>query len=249
MILSIAPEVHVIDITHGISPQDILRAAIVLAQSVQFVPLAAHLAVVDPGVGSSRLPVIIETRDGSSLVGPDNGLLTLAAEKLGGAVTCYTIANPDLALPRPSRTFQGRDVFAPAAAHVARGVALETFGPQLAYESLVSLTLPKARRHGEHLHGTVLLADRFGNLQLNLTPAQLAEVGLSVGSLLEVQLEGRRTLVRYGETFISVPEGEPVLTEDSHGRLALAVNRGSAADRLGAAVGSSVIMGPPGSAH
>jgi S-adenosyl-L-methionine hydrolase (adenosine-forming) len=242
-----APEARVIDITHGIKPQDVLEGAMVLAQSVQYMPTAVHLAVVDPGVGSDRLPVIISTKDGSLLVGPDNGLLILAADRLGGARSCQKIENPAYMLPAVSKSFHGRDVFAPAAAHLALGVAPAEFGGELPLEELVRLTIPEARRHDDHYHAMVLHVDRFGNLQLNVTPKELADLGLTPGSLLEARVEGHRSMVAYESAYSAVTVGDLVVTEDSYGLLAVAVNRGNAAERLGAVLGSSVIIGPPGS--
>lgn len=243
----IAPEVEIIDITHGIRPQSVREGAMVLAQAVGYMPEAVHLAIVDPGVGSGRLPIIVQSEKGACLVGPDNGLLPMAAAKLGGATSCRKIENPDLMLPDPSKTFQGRDVFGPAAAHLARGVVPEEFGPEVPVDSLVALAVPEPRRHDDHFHSVVLHVDRFGNLQLNLTPEELRVIGLAPGSMLEVRVEGHRRLVPYGETFSSVPVGEVVVTEDSYRLLALAINQGSAAGEFGALLGSSVVVGPPGS--
>lgn len=247
VIRKVAPLVEIIDITHGISAQNVREGAMVLAQAVPYMPAAVHLAIVDPGVGSGRMPLVIETPGGSLLVGPDNGLLTLAAEKLGGTLTARMIDNPRVMLSEVSRTFQGRDIFAPAAAHLAGGLPLEEFGPEVAVESLVALSVPQPRLHDDHFHGEVLHVDRFGNLQLNVTPSALLQIGLSFGSMLEVRVEGHRSLVLYGETFASVPSGEVLVTEDSYRLLVIAVNRGSAKERFGAALGSSVIIGPPGS--
>ncbi|MCA1839280.1 MAG: S-adenosyl-l-methionine hydroxide adenosyltransferase family protein [Actinomycetota bacterium] len=247
VIKRIAPQVEVIDITHGIKPQSVREGAMVFAQAIKYMPLGVHLAIVDPGVGSERLPVIIETGDGSFLVGPDNGLLTAACASLDGAKTCRKITNPRLMLPNPSRTFQGRDIFAPAAAHLANGIDPADFGDEVAVESLIGLTVPEPRRHDDHFHATVLHIDRFGNLQLNLHPSQMIEMGLAPGEMMEVRLEGHRSLVTYGLAFASVGQGEFVVIEDSHGLIAVSVNHGSAADRLGAELGSSVIIGPPGS--
>lgn len=247
VIRRIAPEVGIIDITHGIRAQDVREGAMVLAQSVRYMPKAVHLAIVDPGVGSGRLPIIIETGDGSCLVGPDNGLLVKAVEKLGGAKGSWKIENPDFMLPDPSRTFQGRDIFAPAAAHLTLGVAPTEFGEEVALETLVGLEIPGPRLHDDHFHAVILHVDRFGNLQLNVTAEEFGNIGLAPGSLLELRLEGHRRLVPYGETYSSVPPGEVVVTEDSYHLLAIGINRGSAADRFGAQLGTSVILGPPGS--
>lgn len=247
VIRKIAPRVEIIDVTHGIQAQNVREGAMVLAQAVSYMPKGVHLAIVDPAVGSGRLPIAIETGDGSVMVGPDNGLLTLAAKALGGGVSAKKIDNPAVMLPEVSKTFQGRDIFAPTAAHLARGVPLEEVGPELAVNSLVALEMPEPRRHDDHFHAEVLHVDRFGNLQLNVSPATLSELGLGPSSMLEVRVEGHRSMLSYGETFAAAPPGELVVVEDSYHLLAIAVNRGSASEHFNAALGSSVIIGPPGS--
>lgn len=245
VILRIAPGAVVTDITHGIPPQDVHAGAIVLARAVPYLPRGVHLAVVDPGVGSGRLPILVVAADGSVLVGPDNGLLLPAAGRLGGVLAAHHIDNPDLVLPNPSRTFHGRDIFAPAAAHLAVGTEPAAFGPALNTEALVQVLIPPARRHGNHFHGKVQHVDGFGNLQLNIPARDLVETGLRPGTLLEVRLEGRRILVPYRETYASVERGQLVAAEDSDGLLSIAVSHGRALDMLGAPVGAPVIVGPP----
>jgi S-adenosyl-L-methionine hydrolase (adenosine-forming) len=246
VMLRIAPEVRLIDVCHGIRPQNIGEGASVLAQAVPYLPAGVHLAVVDPGVGAGRLPIAVETADGSWLVGPDNGLLIPAAARLGGATSARKLENPALRSPHPSRTFHGRDIFAPAAAHLARGVPPEEFGEELAVDSLVSLRVAVPRLHDGHFHAAVTHVDRFGNLSINVDAVAAAGAGITVGTLLEVGVEGHRILVPFGEAFSSVAPAEPVVTEDSHGQLAVCVNLGSAADRFGASLGSKVLIGPAG---
>src|SRR5690349_764796 len=130
-----APEAEIIDVTHGIPPQAILQGALVLANTLPYMPVGVHLAVVDPGVGGGRRAVALRDRDGRLFVGPDNGLLLPAAER-AGIDEVRELANPEYALESISRTFHGRDLFAPAAAHLANGVALEELGPSLAAEGL-----------------------------------------------------------------------------------------------------------------
>jgi S-adenosyl-L-methionine hydrolase (adenosine-forming) len=247
VMLRIAPEVTVIDVCHGIRPQNIAEGASVLAQAVPYLPTGVHLAIVDPGVGSGRLPIAVQAADGSWLVGPDNGLLIPAAARLGGATSVRKLENPELRAPHPSRTFHGRDVFAPAAAHLARGVPPEELGGELPVERCVSLRVAVPRLHDGHFHAAVTKVDRFGNLSLNVDAVVAAEVGIVVGTLLDVGVEGHRLLIPFGEAFGSVAPAEPVVTEDSHGQLAVSVNLGSAADRFGASLGSKVLIGPAGS--
>src|SRR5207244_8057833 len=136
------------------------------------------LAIVDPGVGSGRFPVAVQAADGSWLVGPDNGLLVPAAARLGGATSARKLENPELRAPNPSRTFHGRDVFAPAAAHLARGVALEELGPQLDPSSLVRLVVPEPSVEPGRIRATVLTVDGYGSAGLNLQRDDLARADL-----------------------------------------------------------------------
>ena len=245
VILRIAPEATVIDVTHGIRPQDVHEGALVLARSVRYLPVGVHLAVVDPGVGSRRLPVAVAAADGSVLVGPDNGLLLPAAARLGGVTAAYTIENPAVMLPNPSKTFHGRDIFAPAAAHLALGMDLCDLGRSVPPEALIQVVIPPARRHHDHFHGKVQHVDRFGNLQLNIPGSELVAAGLTVGTLLEVRIEGHRILVPFQDSYAAVERGQLVAAEDSDGLVSLAVSHGSALETLGASVGASVIVGPP----
>ena len=247
VMLRIAPEVTVIDVCHGIRPQNITEGASVLAQAVPHLPVGVHLAIVDPGVGSGRLPIAVQAADGSWLVGPDNGLLVPAAARLGGATSARKLENPELRAPNPSRTFHGRDIFAPAAAHLARGVPPEELGGELPLERLVTLRVAVPRLHDGHFHAAVISVDRFGNLGTNVGATPAAEAGMVIGCLLEVGVEGHRFIAPYGETFASVAAGDTVVTEDSHGLLALCVNQSSAAERFGASLGSKVLIGPIGS--
>src|SRR5712692_1183435 len=125
VIKRIAPEVEIIDITHGISPQAVLQGALTLANTLPFMPAGVHLAVVDPGVGGSRRALVLRDAQGRVYVGPDNGLLIPAAEKLGGIAEAHELANPEYALESVSRTFHGRDLFSPAAAHLAPGSRID----------------------------------------------------------------------------------------------------------------------------
>src|SRR2546430_4932278 len=143
VIKTIAPSAEIIDVTHGIPPQAVLQGALVLAATLPYMPVGVHLAVVDPGVGSARRPLALRDQEGHVFVGPDNGLLMPAAEAGGGIVAAHELVNPEYALQPVSRTFHGRDLFAPAAAHLALGVPLAELGPPLDPEVLVRLRLPE----------------------------------------------------------------------------------------------------------
>src|SRR5437763_10543664 len=169
VIAGIAPDVRVIDITHGIRPGRVLQGALMLANTLAYMPIGVHLAVVDPGVGGQRRPLALEDASGRRYVGPDNGLLLPAAERYGGVVAAHELANPAYALEVVSRTFHGRDLFSPAAAHLALGVPLGELGPPIDPDALIHLDIPQPEVGATRIHSTGLSIDRFGNVQLNLT--------------------------------------------------------------------------------
>ncbi len=244
VMMRVAPHLRVVDVHHNILRQSIRHGAIVLQQSIRYLPDAVHLAVVDPSVGSHRRALAIESGDGQIFVGPDNGLLLPAVEERGGIRKATEITDERYLLVPVSRTFQGRDVFAPAAAHLANGVALEDLGPAVEPSALIRLELPQAWMHDDHLHAEVLQVDRFGNLQLNFGRTDLSKLEVADGQPLEVRMEGHRISVPWGGTFSDVTPGDFVLIEDSYGYLSLAVNNGDAAARLRARAGSTTIVGP-----
>jgi S-adenosyl-L-methionine hydrolase (adenosine-forming) len=236
----IAPEVQIIDITHGIEPQQVLQGALVLANTLTYMPVGVHLAVVDPGVGGARRPLALRDREGRLYVGPDNGLLVPAAEAGGGIEAAHELANPEYALQPVSRTFHGRDLFAPAAAHMAMGVGLDRLGPPLDPELLVRLTLPEPSLDAPEIRATALYVDRFGNVQLNLDADQLERVGAVPGSRVELRLDETRRAAVVARTFSDVAPGDAVLYEDSNGNVAIAISRGNAAEALDLRAGETV---------
>jgi len=238
----IAPEVEIIDVTHGIAPQDVQMGAMVLSQAVPFLPAAVHLAIVDPGVGTKRRGVVIDTKEGPLLVGPDNGILWLAAEALGGAVVAHEITNDALQLVPVSRTFHGRDVFAPVAAHLALGLPPEEVGPDVPLEDLARVTLSRSRVDDDHVHGHIVMTDHFGNLGLNIQRADLEGAGILLGDVLELRMGGKTWETKYCEAFAEVPVGRVAVLEDAHHHISIAVNCGSARQILEARRGDPVIL-------
>ena len=239
VIKGIAPDAQVIDITHGIPPQRVLQGALVLRNTVEYMPVGVHLAVVDPGVGSSRRPLVLRDAEGRLYVGPDNGLLVPAAERAGIAAA-HELANPQYALETVSRTFHGRDLFAPAAAHLALGIPPEELGPPLGADALVRLDLPEPTIDEGIADATVLYVDRFGNVQLNLTRSDLDRVGVVPGTRLELAVGGERYFATAARTFGDARPGEIVIYEDSYRNVALAINRGSAAQMFAVDAGQPV---------
>jgi S-adenosyl-L-methionine hydrolase (adenosine-forming) len=230
----------VIDITHGIAPHNVLQGALVLASTLPFMPEGIHLAVVDPGVGSDRRAIALRGSDGRLYVGPDNGLLAYAADKLGGVEEAVELANADYRLEPVAHTFHGRDVFAPAAAHLATGVELGDLGPAVAAADLVRIDVPEPSIGKRRIRATVLYVDRFGNIQLNLTRDDLAKVGIEAGSRLEIEVGFERYYAVAARTFAEVKGGDIVLYEDSYWNISLAINRGSAAEMFGVGPGDEL---------
>ena len=240
VIARIAPDVRVIDITHGIKPGRVLQGALMLANTVGYMPPGVHLAVVDPGVGGQRRPLALRDGDGRLYVGPDNGLLLPAADRFGGVAEAVELANPEYALAHVSRTFHGRDLFSPAAAHLALGVPLGDLGPPLDPDALVRLDVPAAEVGGRRIRATVLAVDRFGNAALNLTRDELERAGIVPGTRVEVEAGGNRFYAVTARTFADAREGDLLLYEDSYRNVAVAVSRGSAAGLLGLDEGSKL---------
>ncbi len=243
VIRQIAPEVRVIDITHGIPPHDVRAGGLALARAAQYLAPGVVLAVVDPGVGTRRRPVAVEVGDGSSvLVGPDNGLLAPAVGLCGGATRAVELANEDYRLPTVGGTFDGRDVFAPAAAHLCNGVPLTDLGPEVDPATLLPGVLPVAHLDGDELVTEVLWIDRFGNVQLDVGPDEIASLG---DEFRLVRGGDSRTVVRV-DAFGEIPSGRVGALVDSSGLVALAVARGSAATVLGVAEGDEIRLAPLG---
>jgi S-adenosylmethionine hydrolase len=239
VIKRIAPDAQIIDITHGIPPTRILQGALVLANTIAYMPVGVHLAVVDPGVGGSRRPLALRDAEGRLYVGPDNGLLVPAADR-AGIDAAHELANPAYALESVSRTFHGRDLFAPAAAHLARGVPVEELGPPLAPDALVRLDLPHPDIGESRIDATALYVDSFGNIALNLTRDDVEGVGIVPGTQVELELAGERYYAVAARTFADARAGDIILYEDSYRNMSLAINRGSAGQLLHARPGQTV---------
>ena len=236
----IAPDVEVVDITHGIPPQDVLHGALTLANTLPFMPPGVHLAVVDPGVGGSRRALALRDNEGRLHVGPDNGLLIPAAEKFGGIAEAHELTNPAYALESVSRTFHGRDLFSPAAAHLALGVDLAELGPPIAADALARLDLPQPEIGASRIRCTVLAIDRFGNVQLNLDRSHSDEAGIVPGTRIELQVGSERYFAVAARTFADARPGDLILYEDSYRNLSIAINGGSAASMFNIAEGDDV---------
>jgi S-adenosylmethionine hydrolase len=251
VIRDLAPHVTVLDLTHEIPPYDVRAGALALARCIGYVPSGVVLAVVDPGVGTDRRAVAIEVAGGAGvLVGPDNGLLASAVAMAGGAERAVELTNPEYQLDSPGATFAGRDVFAPAAAHLCNGVDLEELGPLVDPALLLPGTIPLPRHEGDAMVAEVLWVDRFGNCQLNLGPDELDELG-GQGDHVELRL-GDPThptgvvtrAAQRATSFAGIPGGGIGLVLDSYGMLAVCLDQRSAAEELGLGPGDQVTITP-----
>jgi S-adenosylmethionine hydrolase len=245
VIATICPDAEVIDITHGIPRHHVRAGALVLRGALPYLPAGPVLAVVDPEVGAERRAVAVRAGDGRLLVGPDNGLLSLAADACGGVSEAVDIARSRFRLEPVSATFHGRDIFAPVAARLAAGVALGDCGEPLDSGGLVRVDLPRPRLEDGALVTRAVYVDRFGNIALEVEHHELAGTGLKLGRAASIAVGGDvRHEAHYALTFADVAPGELLLYEDSNRRLALAISRGNAAATLGIAVDDELRIAP-----
>jgi len=245
VILSINPEASILDISHHIPPFDIGKGAFVLAAALPNLPVGVHLAVVDPGVGTRRLAVALACERGDFLVGPDNGLLVPAGERLGGITRAYFLEDSDFFRHPVHPTFHARDIFAPVAAHLSLGVDPSEIGVSMDAGDLVPAPWGKAKEGEGAVYATVIDVDRFGSLRLNAYPEQVRGLGWRLGDKVLLGMgegEVRASLV---STFGDVEAGEALLFEDSSGVLAAGVSGGSLAARTGSRPGDTVIIYGP----
>jgi S-adenosylmethionine hydrolase len=239
VILSIANDVRIVDVSHSIQPQDIEEGAYVLYSALPYFREGVHVGVIDPEVGTDRKGVIVDCGE-HYLVGPDNGLLMPAARKLG-LKKVISIENPEHMLENVSSTFHGRDVFAPVAAHLSLGVDPEDIGSVL--DEWVDLDFGVYRARGKELKGSILHMDSFGNLITNI-PAEAIMEKYAFGTKAEVRIAGKRVSAPFLATYSEVDKRGILLTISSSGFLEVAMNRGSAASELGAKRGSEIQISP-----
>ncbi len=240
----IEPELRIIDITHGIRRYSVRQGALVLRNTLPYMPLGVHVAVVDPQVGTERRGLALRTGDGRILVGPDNGLLSLAWQRCGGVELVVDITRSPHRLEPVSATFHGRDIFAPVAAHLAAGAELADAGDPLDPASLTTVELPEPRHEAGGLVAHALVVDRFGNAGLNVDHNGLAGTGITLGETIEIETGGERYLAKYAHTFADVTPGELLVYEDAYRTLAVAINRGDAASTLGIRPDAEVRLRP-----
>ncbi len=252
VIRAIAPTAKVIDVSHGVAPHDIRAGSLVLARSIQYLPPGVVLAVVDPGVGTSRRALAVEVggadgggdgpNDRSVLIGPDNGLLAPAVALAGGARRAVALTNDEWHLAAPGPTFAGRDIFGPAAAHLCAGVELDELGDPVDPFTLVPGLIPLSREEKGGVEGEVLWVDRFGNAQLNIGPDEIE----AMGSPIVVRIGERIRSAARVASFAELSTGQVGLVVDSYGLLAVALDQRSAAAELALGPGDLVRLEPTG---
>jgi S-adenosylmethionine hydrolase len=239
VILGICPNAVILDITHEIAKFNIRMGAYVLASAVPYFPEGSiHVAVVDPGVGTRRCPIVIQTTQ-SFFVGPDNGLLVLAAEKQG-IIRIHELTNPRFMLPKVSHTFHGRDIFAPAAAHLMNGVKPEKFGLEI--RKAVQPEFAKVTQRNGVLVGEVLHVDGFGNIITNINEKEVAQS--RVKDAVSVELPTCKLKLKLCEAYGKTGPQEPLALIGSHGFLEIAINQGNAAERFKTKAGDKVTVSP-----
>lgn len=243
VIARVCPNARVIDITHGVDRHDVRAGALILHGALPYLPVGVHLAVVDPDVGAERRAVALRLADDNLLVGPDNGLLSLAAERAGGVIEAVDIAHSPFRLEPVSATFHGRDIFAPVAARLADGVPLAGAGEACDPDGLVRLSLPRPRVQDGVLLAHAVYIDRFGNVGLDVEHEDLSRLGLKLGHPVELETGSLRTRATYVRTFADVGTGELMVYEDAYRRLSLAVSHGSAAERLSLGIDDELRVG------
>jgi S-adenosylmethionine hydrolase len=244
VIADMAPHVRVIDLTHGIAPFDVRAGSLALARAVQYVPAGIVIAVVDPGVGSTRRAIAVEVAGGKGIfLGPDNGLLASGIAMAGGADRAFELTNTELHLDAPGATFAGRDVFAPVAAFLANGGAIEEVGREIDTASVMPGLVPVASdeshpTYGDGLRTEVTWVDAFGNCQLNVGPEDVQHFGPVLRLVVGEDVRSARIVSHYAD----IDGGAIGAVVDSYGMLALSVDRGSAAEALRLSAGDAVLV-------
>ncbi len=238
-ILSIFTNAVIVDIAHDVAKFNIRMGAYVLASAVPYFPKGSvHVAVVDPGVGTQRRPIVMQTTRGF-FVGPDNGLIVLAAEKQG-VTSVHELTNPRFMLPKVSNTFYGRDVFAPAAAHLLNGVKPAEFGPEI--PEAVKPEFARVTRRNGVLVGEVLHVDGFGNIITNISEKEVAQS--HVTDAVSVELTSCKLKLKFCKAYGETKPHEPLVLIGSHDFLEIALNQGNAAEKFKTQAGDKVTISP-----
>lgn len=238
-VLGVCPDASVVHLTHGITPYSIIEGARQM-ECVTTIPKGVHVCVVDPGVGSDRLSMVLDVPGVGYLVGPDNGVLIPAAKKAGGIRDARSIENKSLIRHPTSTTFHGRDVFSSVAGHLARGVPFEEVGSRLDAATLVPAPYADAVFERDHIRAKIIHINRYGNCILNISEDVIYDESLKAHYYRLITNEGKPSDIHAVACFSSVPVGDALLYPDSYGRVALALNQGSASQKFHLKLGDEI---------
>ncbi|MCX4564577.1 SAM-dependent chlorinase/fluorinase [Streptomyces phaeochromogenes] len=239
-VLSVCRDANIVHLAHDLPKYGVIAAARAM-ESVRYFPTGNHVCVCDPGVGTSRRGLICQVKRGDYLIGPDNGVLLPAARMLGGIIDVHEIINSEYMREPVSATFHGRDIFAPVAAHLANGVQISQFGPDVDPVTLIRAPYGEAHRRANSLEGKIIQINGYGSINLNVTHSQWEEFGVREGCEITVQLtEAHLLKIPVARTYGDVPEGRAVIIKDDYGRVEIAKNLGSFANQYPVSIGDDV---------
>ena len=240
VISRIDPTINVNDISHGIPPQNIKYGSLLLMRAIQYIPQGVLLAVVDPGVGTARKPVAIET-DWGVMIGPDNGLLNLACATVGGAKKAYLLENENWIIPSDGNTFQARDIFSPFAAGIASGqLDIKDCGEEVDLMNLQQYLIPLTEKKEDEIKGEILWVDHYGNCQTNISPDELADLGKNIGDILSVNIQNQEIKMTWSETYQSDGVNQVGLITDSWGMISIFAKNKNASEIIGIVDGEKI---------
>ena len=224
--LEINPDANVINLMHGLPDFDLFYAARTM-ETISHMPIGFHVCVVDPGVGTKRKPIIIETGRGDYLIGPDNGVLIPATRFLGGIKKAVEITNERYMRKPVSPVFHGRDIFTPAAAHLSKGVSIDEFGNRINPEDLVQAPYEEARIKENEINAVVISINKFGSLHLNIRHEIWDKFNIEIGENIELRINNKTMKIPHCRTFGDVNKGKPLIFRDDYGRIEIALNMGN----------------------
>ena len=241
VVFEINPDAKVIHLMHGLPDFNLSYAARTL-ETINYLPVGYHVCVVDPGVGTKRKPIIIETKRGDFLVGPDNGVLIPATRFLGGIRKVVEIANKKYMRQPVSPIFHGRDVFTPAAAYLSKGVKIEEFGKKLNPKDLVEAPYEESMVKKGKISAKIISINKFGSLHLNIMHKEWDKLKLKKGNFVEINFKNKALKIRYASTFGDVKKGYPLIFNDDYGRIEIALNQDSLARKYNVKIGDEIIV-------
>ncbi len=239
--LEINPDAHVIHLMHGLPDFDISYAARTM-ETINYLPIGYHVCVVDPGVGTKRKPIIIQTGRGDFLVGPDNGVLLPGTRFLGGIRKIVEITNEKYMRKPVSPVFHGRDIFTPAASYLSKGVRMEEFGRELNAKELASAPYEEAAVKSNRIYAKVISINKFGSLHLNITYDAWDSGNFRLNDILNLRFNKQSLNAPYGTTFGDASVGKPLIIKDDYGRVEIAINQGSFAKKYKIKIGDEILI-------